>query len=185
MRTVFIIHGALGTPQDAWIPWLKGKLEEKGCNVFTPAFPTPDGQSLDTWMEEFMPHISKLDENSILVGHSLAVSFLLRVLEKLDHLVNGVFLVAGFTKLLGIPEFDEINTSFLEAPFDWDKIRENSAYFHVFHGDDDPYVPLSFGEEIAKHLDCELTVIPKGGHLSNSAGYTEFKELLEGVCERL
>ena len=38
---IFIFHGTEGHSQENWFPWLKAKLEEKGCKVFVPQFPTP------------------------------------------------------------------------------------------------------------------------------------------------
>ncbi len=185
MQTVFIIHGAYGNPNGNWIPWLRSELEDQECTIITPKFPTPENQSLDAWMDVFEEYIPQLCSKSILVGHSLAVSFLLHVLENISQPVRASIFVAGFIKLLGIPEFDEINTTFVQNSFDWDQIRSNCGDCTVFHGDDDPYVPLAFGTEIAEHLGANLKVIPGGGHLGEGAGYSEFPALLSVIKEVL
>lgn len=87
----------------------------------------------------------------------------------------------SFTQLLGNPKFDTINTTFLEEPFDWERIKGNAGACTVFHGEDDPYVPLSCGEDIAHHLGADLVVIPGGGHLNARAGYEEFEEILKKI----
>jgi len=38
----FIIHGYLGYPTEAWLPWLKAMLEKRGYQVWLPAMPHPD-----------------------------------------------------------------------------------------------------------------------------------------------
>ena len=48
-----------------------------------------------------------------------------------------------------------------------------------FAGDNDPYVPLSYTQEIADALSTELKVIPNGGHLNTAAGMQQFPLLLE------
>ena len=43
-----IFHGTMGSPNGNWFPWLQSELISKGWDVDVPAFPTPEGQSLDT-----------------------------------------------------------------------------------------------------------------------------------------
>ena len=151
--------------------------------MIVPKFPTPDNQSLESWMEVFKEYMPQFDGETILVGHSLAVSFLLHVLEKISEPVLASIFVSGFTELLGIPEFDEINTTFVQDPFNWDKIRSNCGICTIFHGDNDPYVPLTFGTEIAEHLDARINIISEGGHLGEGAGYSEFPAILSVIKE--
>jgi len=47
MPNVIFFHGAYGDGQENWFPWLKGELEEIGCTVIVPVFPTPENQSLE------------------------------------------------------------------------------------------------------------------------------------------
>ena len=39
MKKVVIIHGANGSPEENWFPWLKKELETKGIEVIIPQFP--------------------------------------------------------------------------------------------------------------------------------------------------
>ncbi|GEM_PF-2655798 len=94
---VFLIHGAYGHPEENWFPWLKQQLEASGWTVFTPTFPTPENQSLESWKKAFAPYLSKIDEQSILVGHSLGPAFILSILEDLNFQIPACFFVAGFT----------------------------------------------------------------------------------------
>jgi predicted alpha/beta hydrolase family esterase len=84
----------------------------------------------------------KLDSNTILVGHSTGALLILRKLEKGQTPVSGSFLVSSFVHELGIPQFDEINSSFFRGGFDWPTIKNNAGRAFVYHGDNDPYVPL-------------------------------------------
>ena len=133
----FIIHGAFGHPGENWFPWLKEKLESLGWEVFIPRFPTPEGQTLENWMKVFDDYLPELDENTVLIGHSLGVPFILHVLERVEKPIKACYLVSGFAKPLGNPKFDEINKSFL-GKFDWDKIKKKCKRFVVFHSDNDP-----------------------------------------------
>lgn len=65
--------------------------------------------------------------------------------------------------------------SFTMREFDFGKIKSNCGRFTVFHSDNDPYVPLKKGEELAGLLGVEVTLVKGAGHF----GGREFKQLLE------
>ena len=179
----FIFHGSYGSPSENWIPWLKAELEQRGYIVFAPRFPTPEGQSLDAWNAVFSKYEKYLDGESTLVGHSLGATFALRLLERIGVKVKAAFFVAGFAGLLGNPEFDEANRTFMEKPFEWEKIRENCRQFCIFHSDNDPYVATENAEEIAKGLGVQVTLVKNAGHFNSEAGYDQFPRLLRKITE--
>ncbi len=181
MTNIIIIHGTGGNPNENWFPWLKSELEKLGHRVFVPKFPSPENQSLQNWLKTFKEYEQYLDENSIVVGHSLGPAFLLSVIEKLECPIKCAFFIAGFIGLLGNSEYDELNKTFTTKPFDWAKIKKNCKRFFVINSDNDPYVPIESGKELAKNLDTELIVIKNAGHINKESGYTKFEFLLEKV----
>jgi predicted alpha/beta hydrolase family esterase len=152
MTTIFIIHGSYGHPEENWFPWLKTELEKDKHKVFIPKFPTPEGQTLHNWLKVFKPYEKHLDENTIIIGHSLGVAFLLSVLEKRDKPIKAAFFVSGCIGSLNNPLFDNINKSFTEKEFDWKHIKEKCPKIVIFHSNNDPYVPLEKAKELAKKL---------------------------------
>ena len=183
MKTALILHGAFGGPDENWIPWLSHQLSDEGYGVVVPEFPTPEEQNFSRWMSIAEPHLPELDEESIVVGHSLGVLFGLQVLERLDRQINAAFLVSGFLDEIGIEEFDSINKSFYEHGVDWESVKSAAADFYVFHGDNDPNVPLEKAYRIADELGVEVNIIEGGGHLNAGAGFTEFPQLLNTITE--
>lgn len=181
MVNVIIIHGTAGDPNENWFPWLKSKLEKLECRVFVPQFPTPENQSLENWLKVFKDYEQYLDENSIVVGHSLGCAFLLSVIENLKHPIKAAFFIAGFLKKLNKPEFIESNKTFVEKEFDWVKIKNNCKKFYVINSDNDPNVPLEKGKELGEKLDTELIIIKNASHFNEKAGYTKFDFLLEKI----
>ncbi|MFH0701208.1 MAG: alpha/beta hydrolase, partial [Candidatus Woesearchaeota archaeon] len=115
MTNIFIIHGSYGSPQENWFPWLKAELEKLGCPVFVLKFPTPEKQSLESWMKVFNKYEKEINDKSIVVGHSLGPAFLLSFLEK--HRVKAAFFVAGFVGKLDNSNFDSINDTFVNKSF--------------------------------------------------------------------
>ena len=62
---VFIIHGIYGNPNENWFPWLKTELEKKGHEAIAPKFPTPIGQSLESWLKIFKKYEEKISSETI------------------------------------------------------------------------------------------------------------------------
>lgn len=177
----FIFHGTGGHPGENWFPWLKNKLDKSGYQTTIPSFPTPEGQSYEAWLTILNDKEQKINEDTILIGHSLGGLFLLRVLERLEKPVKAAFLVSAPIGIRPINNWDgdfAFSNGFL---FDWSKIRENAGHFTVYHSDDDPYVGLGNGEELARQLGVQLTLIPNSGHFNASSGYTQFKKLLKDI----
>lgn len=183
----FIIHGAEGHPEENWFPWLKKELERLGHEVIVPRFPTPENQTLESWEAVFAkyekepgrgwgPEIGTGEPETIFIGHSLGVPFLLTVLEK--RKAKAAFFVSGFTGRVD-NRYNDGMTTFTYKEFDWKAIRKNCGRFYVFHSDNDPYIPVDKARELAGRLDAELVLVRGAGHFNASAGYTKFPELLE------
>ena len=175
---IFIFHGTEGYPEENWFPWLKKKLEEKGYKVAVPQFPTPEGQSLQAWLDVFKNYESEMTEDSVFVGHSLGGVFLLRLLERFKKPVKAAFFTGTPIGIQPLKNY-ESDSRFSGFDWNWPVIRKNAKHFDVFQSDDDIWVPLANGEQLAKELGVELTFIPNAGHFNKAAGYTEFPALLE------
>lgn len=178
-----IFHGTGGNPGINWLPWLAGNLQSEGHAVSVPRFPTPEGQSLENWREAFFRQVAPLQEDMVLIGHSLGVGMILRLLERSTTPVRGCVFVSGWTGLLNNPDFDPLIASFFQDSFDWPRIKANSGRVQLFHGDNDPYVPVEMAEELSNQLSAPLAVISGGGHLNAQAGFAEFPQLLAASLE--
>ncbi len=188
MSTIIIVHGTGGSPESNWFPWLKSELEKLGHRVFVPRLPTPPShkpQSLESWLHVFKEYEQCLDDDTIVVGHSLGPAFLLSVLEAVPRPIKAAFFVAGFVALLDNPRFDDLNRTFVTKTFDWAAIKKNCRNFVVINSDNDPYVPLQKGKDLAAKLSTELIVLKNAGHINTEAGYAEFPFLLEKIKENL
>ncbi len=179
MTKVAIIHGTLGSPAGNWFPWLAAELKKRSVEVFVPRMPTPEGQSLSNWREAFRSQVGAVDESSVIIGHSVGAVFLLRLLESFRSPIKASVFVAGFIGSLGIPEYDNLNASFINGPYQWELIRRNVGTPICLSGENDPYVPRVQGLQLAKNLGTSLVLLPEGGHLNAEFGYTLFPLLLE------
>ncbi len=184
--TVFIFHGTEGHPQENWFPWLKQNLEEQNCNVIVPQFPTPPvvPAKVSEWFDVLKNYEKFIDENTVIVGHSLGGVFTLRVLETLKQPIKAAVFVGAPVGVRPILNYDR-DSSFSGFGFNWPVIKNNATQFAVYQSDDDPYVDLGNGKELAKQLGVELIFIPHAGHFNARAGYTKFEALLERVSNIL
>lgn len=147
-----------------------------------PQFPSPPvvPAKIDEWFEVLKDYDKDINEDTILIGHSLGGVFALRVLEKLKHSVKAVFLVGAPVGIKPLRNYDR-DKSFSGFDFDWSLIKSKAKNFTVYHSDDDPYVALENGKKLAKELGVPLTFVPNAGHFNTKAGYKEFPQLLEKV----
>ncbi|NUJ97522.1 serine hydrolase family protein [Candidatus Gracilibacteria bacterium] len=180
MTNVFLIHGAYGHPEENWFPWIKGKLEKLGYNVFIPYFPTPKNQNLDAWIQTFKNYKKYINKDSIVIGHSLGVPFLLSFLETLEIKIKASFFISGFVDLLG-NEFDSGISTFVSKKFDFEQIRKNGGNFYIFHSDNDPYVKIEQAQKLSNFLKNELILIKNAGHFNKDSGYLQFDLLFDKI----
>lgn len=180
MSNIFIFHGTEGFPEENWFPWLKQKLEEKGHKVFVPQFPSPPVVSakITEWFDVLKDYEQYINKDTIIIGHSLGGVFALRLLEKNNHKIKAACFVGTPIGIKPILNYNR-DSNFSGFDFDWDNIKNKSDNFIVFQSDDDPYVSLGNGKELANKLGVELSFIPNAGHFNKRAGYTKFNELLD------
>ena len=181
MRPIFIFHGTEGYPEENWFPWLKEKLETTGnYKVFVPQFPSPPvvPAKIAEWFEVLKGYEQYTNDDTILIGHSLGGIFALRILEQRKKPVRAAILVGTPIGVHPILNYDR-DSSFSGFSFDWATIKANATDFVVYQSDNDPYVSLGNGEELAKNLGVPLSFIPNAGHFNTKAGYTKFEALLE------
>ena len=182
---VVIIHGTFGNPQENRFPWLKEQLEQQGHEVWIPNLPTPDNQTPEHRCDALQKQVPFIfDKDTILVGHSLWATYLLHILdrERKEPLKKAIF-VSWFIHDLGNSTFDKLNKPFLSDAFNRERIRHNTSKSIVFHGDNDPYVPISEAEYLSKQLWAKLIIVSNWGHLNNSAGFSSFPILLEELLK--
>jgi predicted alpha/beta hydrolase family esterase len=182
MKTAIIIHGTEGYPEENWFPWLKHELEEKGYKVLVPQFPSPPiiPAKVSEWFDVLKNYEQYINEDTIIIGHSLGGVCTLRILEKLEHPIKAAIFVGTPIGILPILNYDRDN-GFSGFSFNWEKITKNAHHFEVFQSDTDPYVSLSNGEQLAKNLNVKLNFVPNAGHFNTKSGYTKFDLLLEKI----
>ncbi|MBI2136028.1 serine hydrolase family protein [Candidatus Woesearchaeota archaeon] len=182
MSTIFLFHGAYGSPRCNWFPWLKNELQKLGHKVIAPQFPTPEGHNLKNWLQVFSDYSKYVDQDSIFVVHSIGCAFALNVIQRSNVKIKAAFLVAGFVENLRKEMYDSINHSFYEQGFNWQKIKSNCSKFYLYASDNDPAVPLQITQNLADKLGVKIKAVKGAGHFSAKEGYKVFPLLLEDMA---
>ncbi len=178
MANFIFIHSTGGNPDECFYPWLRQQLEKGGHKVYAPQLPPQDQQTLQSWLKAFESYWKFIDEETIFVGRSIGPTFILRLLERTKVNVKASFLVAGFCTATGIPQqFQQLISTFIEKPFDWQKIRSSCSRFLVYGSDNDPFVPIEKAKELAKNLGAEFVVVKGAEHF----WFEEFPQLLKDM----
>ena len=180
MPNVFLFHGTGGHSAENWFPWMKTELEAKGYTTVIPNFPDAEKPHPSKWYPVIDALVDQVASDSLVIGHSLGGVMALRLLEKIDVKADIIVLIST---PLGIPpiQYIESDSPFLQGGFHWEYIRSHAKHSIVFHSDNDPYVCIENGQKAAQELGVELSFIPNAGHFNESAGYTEFPQLLKKI----
>lgn len=178
MPNVFIIHGSNGYPEENWFPWLKHELEKINVECTVPAFPCGETHSLELWYKEFEKYKHQISPNTIFIGHSRGVSFVLNLLTDFDYRIKSFYMVGGFDQYLWY-EKDEPIDSFFAKEFDIEKIKKQCKKFVNIYSDNDPYIPVKHSQQLTQTFGAIDVFIPNAGHFNTPSGYTQFPELLD------
>jgi len=119
----------------------------------------------------------EIDEDTVLIGHSLGAVFILNILNRRDLNIEAAYLVSAWTGLLPDEQFNEWNSTFQDADFDFEKIKNSVGEIHQFHSKDDPYVPIELAKELSQNIDSNLNLKSDSGHFNTDSEYKQFSEL--------
>jgi predicted alpha/beta hydrolase family esterase len=182
---VILIHGSFGKPFENWFPWLENKLSvtnEVECII--PTFPTPDKQEFVYWEEllNYYHKIGKINDDSIIIGHSCGSVFATKYLTKYNIKVKALITVAGYNNFLGGDAFmDSLNKSFYDEDKNLSTIVNLVPNRVSYISDDDPFIPIDVLNHFAEIIQAKKINIPTGGHFNSRAGFDKFEELYNEI----
>ena len=187
MKTVYLIHGWGGSPDEPLHKWLRKELVSKDYGVVAPTMPEPEEPKITTWVAKLREVVGQPNENTILVGHSIGCQTILRYLESLrptDRVGGVVFIAPWFTlQNLESEEEWEIAKPWTDTPTDFAKVLEHVPGITAIFSDNDPVVPFENANEFQKELGTENIIEQKKGHFTEEDGVTELSSALEAILK--
>jgi len=172
-----LIHGFKGHSNKNFFPWLKSELEKDGHQVFCPDLPNTREPKIQEQVDYILAH-AKIDENTILVGHSLGGAVTMKLLEKINKKVAKVLFTDSFVK----PEFTDHGRSEVEKSCDWkfnfSKVKKLSDEFIVLADSSFTVIPEEQSYEMKKLFDAELIFVqPMADHFDSEKEPTILEQL--------
>jgi len=172
MKQALILPGWHQQLDSNFYPWLKSELIKKGYQVYLPDLPTihTDKPNLAEQLE-FINTLLKLDEETVIFGHSLGCLISMRLAEK--QKLDKMFLIAGW-------DFNDLTAehkSYWDTPLDHEKIKTNVKEIYVISSDNDPYFTRSTEEDMSKRLAAKYILVPGAGHFTTKYNIEKIPEI--------
>lgn len=161
--------------------WKETISDELGENyeVITPHMPSKHNAKYlewKIWFEKFLPF---LQDNIILVGHSLGGIFLVKYLSEnsISQNIQAVFLISA--------PYDDDESDYSLADFvlpkNLEKFKTQAGKIYLYHSKDDPVVDFSDFEKYAKTLpDATQRIFIDKGHF-NKETFPELAVDIKGL----
>lgn len=179
-KEVLFIHSA--GPQgyhegsDYLVTYLTNRLSN--YKVLHPKMPDPEHPTYQSWKDMLMEEMANLEEGTILIGHSLGASVLLKYLaeEKRQKTVSGLFLIGAV--YWGKEDWD---VEEYVLPENFSSRLSDIPEIFFYHSKDDEVVPITHTRCFAKALPtAHVREFEKLGHLFGK-GLPELVEDIKSI----
>ena len=160
----------------------KGSLEEElgdGFEVIAPKMPSKNNAKFMEWKIWFEKLVPLLEQDIMLVGHSMGGIFLAKYLSenKFPKKIKAVFLVAS--------PYDDRDFGYLgdfALPKSLDGLEKQANKLFIYHSTDDPIVPFVEFSKYKKALPKAHTEVFKDrGHFNQETYQGGFPEIVRDI----
>ena len=185
MRRFYIVHGYQASADDHWFPWLSKKIIESGGSYEVLNLTNSQNPHYETWKTCLENQIKNLDEQTVIIAHSLGCLITLDYLSQAlkQQRLGAIFLIAPFKQKLG--SLPELNQFILSCKVDDALIRSHIDKRMIFLSNNDPYVPAPFSIQLGHLLNAQMHEIKNAGHFMAHEGFLEFPQLWEKIQQML
>lgn len=160
MRIV-LIPGYKATPESNFFPWLKDELRRRGHDVVVANLPNPEAPDRDEWTKVLLEQVGSIDNETVVVGHSLGGAAALRFMEAAEVRSTPHALVLIATPwMINHEQF----RGFFMTELDYEVLMWKASKIAVIHAIDDKTIPFDHAEKYAKVLHAKLVETQEGGH---------------------
>jgi predicted alpha/beta hydrolase family esterase len=193
MKTAIIIHGMpskedyfnpKGDSQSNchWLPWIQKQLTDRSILAQTPEMPEPYEPNYQKWKSVFEQF--RINEETILIGHSCGGGFLVRWLSENNVKVGKVFLVAPWIGFDPNDAWTKLTGDFFIFDIDSELVKKTNGVTIFVSSDDDKEI-LTVADVLKKNIKgCLVQEFSDKGHFTYGDMRTrEFPELLQEIVQ--
>jgi len=189
-KKVLIIHGTGGYGRKNWYGWLADELRSFGHEVFIPDLPDSDQPIFEKWIAALEQYQDELDENSVIIGHSLGGFTGLHLVTRLRKKINKLILIAPTHGDMDWEAYAkqhprepvENQKKFHQSEVLYDKVHLNTEKIIYYYADNDFYLPKIIPGLYKKTLRADYRMLPGRDHfcIAHGNAYT-FPELIVDI----
>jgi predicted alpha/beta hydrolase family esterase len=174
MNKVLFLQSWYSKVTDNWYPWLKKELDKMGHETYFPDIPEmrKDVPNMSRILK-FIESLKVIDENTIIIGHSLGNLLAMRLAEKFRYKQMILVSVCDYDDLC------EGHRLFWKTKINHSKIKKNVKNITVIHSDNDPYFTAIAAEDTSKRLNAKYILIKGGGHFGSKEKTKKMPEILK------
>jgi uncharacterized protein len=181
------VHGWGGNPNNCWFPWMVKELEKANIETKPVTMPTPDFPNPVTWPQALKNEVQNLDDETVLVGHSIGCLTIMHYLAGLPQAtkVAGVVFVAPWMEIAKQenPADEEVRDKWRNLPLDITKFKSHLGGFTCIFSDNDDAIDSFLNEPLFKKMGANTIMEHGKGHFSDDAGIMELPSALEEILK--
>jgi len=185
-KLAIIIHGFEDQAKSDFFPWTKKELEKLGYEVILKDMPNSYHPKMEEWISLLDKYKSKINENTIIIGHSLGGSVAPYFVSKLNKKIKALYLVAPTSELVNFNQLrkewkgSDIDSleKIVKSSINWNKVKENLEKLIVFLSDNDDCIPIK-SKNFFENKNAKCVVLHNRGHIQDP----KFPELLQEILE--
>jgi len=154
-----LIHGYKGSPDMDFFPWLKTELEKRGHEVQVPQLPNSNAPE-ETEQVQYVLKNCKIDENTVVIAHSLGCVIALKAIMRLNKPISGLLLIASAMD----PSFDKrpprsYDVNRFSWDFDFEQIKRHAQGKIAVLADSKEPFRAPYLKHLAHELHASLTEV--------------------------
>ncbi|MCI9063436.1 MAG: hypothetical protein HFJ17_02380 [Clostridia bacterium] len=179
MKNVFVIHSYNGDTIDSFASSIEKLCIENDVDYYFPSFPIRNDATFESWEEVLNQYKEKnlLNEDSIIISHSLGCLFIPKYLAKYNFKVHTFISVAGALNYSGKKSLEDVIKRFMPSKKDFSKCQDLVSNICSFYSDNDELNSIANLELYANSLNANKYLIRGAGHFNPKSNVRNIKEL--------
>lgn len=182
MNNLFVIHGYNGDTTETFGPYIETEAKKLNIETYMPKFSIKEQATYEGWAKVMDTYLEQnsINENTIIVAHSLGTHFIPRYLADNDVKIYLYISMAGFLKdHSGREDLEMVVNKFKPTEEQIDKAVGLMSNRYAIYSDNDHLNPREELESYADRFKAEKVFISNIGHMGRKSGVKEIPQIID------